>query len=64
MADSGASSHMTNDISGLRNQKKMNARIKIGSRAFASSFIKGDLYGTAISEDKKEANIILQKIRI
>ena len=63
IADSGASSHMTNDISGLRNQEKINARIKVGSRAYVSSTIKGDLYGTAISKDRKETKIILQNVK-
>ena len=48
IADSGASCRMTNNISGLRNQEKINTRIKVGSRAYVSSTIKGDLYVTAI----------------
>ena len=53
----------TNDISGLRNQEKIDARIKVGSGAYVRSTIKSNLYSTAISEDGKETNIILQNIK-
>ena len=43
IAESGLSSHMTNDFSGLRNHEKNDARIKVGSGAYVSSMIKGDL---------------------
>ena len=49
IADSGVSSHMTNDISGLRNQENIHARIKIGSRAYVNSIIKGGIYGITIT---------------
>ena len=54
---------MTNNISGLRNQEKINARIKVGRGAYVSSTIKGDLYGTAITEYGKETIIILQNVK-
>ena len=63
IADSVVSSHMTNVISGLRNQEKINARIKVSSGAYVSSTIKGDLYGIAISKDGKETNTILQNVK-
>ena len=31
IADSGASSHMTNDVSGLINHRKINLKVKIGN---------------------------------
>ena len=59
IADSGASSHMKNNISGHRNQEKIKPRINVGSRACVSSIIMCDLNSTAILEDEKETNIIL-----
>ena len=52
---------MKNDISGLRNQEKIDTKIKVGSGAYVSSTIKGDLYGTIISG--KETSIILQNVK-
>ena len=63
IADSGVSSHTIFDISGIRNQEKINARINVGSGAYVSSTIKGELYGTAIPEDGKETNIIQQNVK-
>ena len=46
IADSGASSHMTNDVSGLINQRKINSKVKIGSREYIEAQVIGDLRGT------------------
>ena len=49
IADSGASSYITNGISELRNQEHLNARIKI-IIGYVNFTIKKDMYGMVISE--------------
>ena len=46
IADSGASSYMTNDISGLINQRNINSKVKIGIRDYVEAQVIGDLSGT------------------
>ena len=43
IADSGASSHMTNDVSGLINQRQINSKVKVGSGEYVEAQVIGDL---------------------
>ena len=48
IADSGASSQMTNTLQGMFNQRRISLKIKIGSREYVDANIIGDVSGTAI----------------
>ena len=52
IADSGASSLMTNTLQGMCNQCKISSKVKIGSREYMDANIIGDMSGMAIQKDE------------
>ena len=57
IVDSGMLSHMTNDVNGLINQRKINSKVKIGSGEYVEAQVIGDLRGTVKQQDGKEIPI-------
>ena len=63
IADSGASSHMTNDERGLINTRKIQSKVKIGSRDYVEAELIGDLRGAAKQKNGKETLITMINIK-
>ena len=63
IADSGASSHMTNTLQGMYNQRRISSKVKIGSGEYIEANIIGDVSGIAIQKDGTKTNITLCNIK-
>ena len=63
IVDSGASSHVTNTVQGMYNQRKISSNVKIGSREYADAYIIGDMSGMAIQKYGKKQDITLCNIK-
>ena len=63
IADSGASSHMTNNASGLFNTRKIQSKDKIGSGDYVEAELIGSLKGIAKQKDGKETPITLTNVK-
>ena len=63
IADSGASSYMTNDISGLINQRNINSKVKIGIRDYVEAQVIGDLRGTVKQLIGTDTPILLTNVK-
>ena len=59
IADSGASSHMTNTLQGMYNQRKISSKVKIVRGEYVEANIIGDVSDIAIQKDgtKKDSNV-------
>ena len=54
---------MTNDVSGLINQSKINSKVKIGSGEYVEAQVIGDLRGTVKQLDGTETPIFLTDVK-
>ena len=63
IADSGASSHMTNTPQRLYNQRKILSKIKIYSKEYVDSNIIGHVSGIAIQKDGTKKEITLRNVK-
>ena len=63
IADSRASSHMTNTLQGMFNQRKISSKVKIGSGEYVDSNIVGDVSGIAIQKDETKKDITLHDVK-
>ena len=63
IANSGASSHMTNTLQGMYNQHKTSSKVKIGSREYADANIIGDVSGISIQKDVTKKDITLDNVK-
>ena len=63
IADSGASSHMTNDASGLYNTREISSKVKIGSGDYVEAELIGSLRGIAKQKNGKETPITLTNVK-
>ena len=63
IADFGTSSHMTNTLQGMYNQRKISSKVKIGSREYVDANIIGDVSGMAIQKDGTKKDITLRNIK-
>ena len=61
-ADSGASSHMTNTLQGMYNQRRISSKVKIGSGKYVKANIIGDVSGIVIQKDGTKTDITLHDI--
>ena len=62
IADSGASSHMTNTLQGMYNQRRISSKLKIGSGEYVEANIIGDVSGMAIQKDGTKKDITLRNL--
>ena len=63
IADSGASSHMTNTLQGMYNQRRISLKVKIGRGEYIDANIIGDMSGIAIQKDGTRKDITLQDVK-
>ena len=63
IADSGASSHMTNTLQGIYNQHKISSKVKIGSGEYVEANIIGDVSGIVIQKDGTKKDITLREVK-
>ena len=63
IADSGASSHMTNTLQGMYNQRKISSKVKNGSREYVEANIIGDISGIATQKDGTKKDITLRNVK-
>ena len=63
IADSGASSHMTNTLQGMYNQCRMSSKVEIGSREYVDANIIGVVSGIAIQKDGIRKDITLRDVK-
>ena len=63
IADLGASSHMTNTLQGIYNQRRISSKVKIGSGKYVEANIIGDISGIAIQKDGTKTDIMLRNIK-
>ena len=63
IADSGASSHMTNTLQGMYNQCKISSKVKIGSREYVDANLIGDVSVIAIQEDGTKKDITICNVK-
>ena len=61
--DSGASSHMTNTLQCMYNQRMISSKVKIGSGEYVDANIKGDVTGIAIQKDGTRKDITLRDVK-
>ena len=57
IANSGASTHITNPLQGMRNQCKISSKVKIGSREYVDTNIIGGVSGIAVQKDGTKKDI-------
>ena len=60
IADSGVSSHMTNTLQGMYNQRQISSKVKIGSGEYVDTNIINDVSGIAIQKDGAKKDITLR----
>ena len=63
IADSRATSHMINAVSGLINQRKINSKVKIGSGEYIKAQVIEDLRGKVKQLDGTETPIFLTNVK-
>ena len=63
IADSGASSHITNTLQGMYNQLKISSKGKIGSGEYVDANIIGDISGIEIQKDGTKKDITLSNVK-
>ena len=63
IADSGASSHMTNTLQGMYNQRTILSKAKIDSGEYVDAHIMGDVSDVAIQKDGTKKDITLRNIK-
>ena len=59
IADLGTSSHMTNTLQGMYNQRRISSKVKIGSSKYVEANIIGDVSGIVIQKDGLKTDIPL-----
>ena len=63
IADSEASSHMTNTLQGIYNQRRISSKVKIGSGEYVEANIIGDVLGIVIRKDGMKTDITLRDVK-
>ena len=63
IADSGASSHMTNTLQGIYNHRRISSKVKIGSSKYVDANIICDVSDIAIQKDGTKTDITLRDVK-
>merc|ERR1712224_562411 len=64
LIDSGASTHISNSLEGMKNLRKIERKIKIGSGEHVTATHIGDLFGNVVPKKGKNISICLKEVLV